>query len=87
MFAIKDNETGVLLHKKGQIILFKDDIELQNYLTLFVNFSMQMAAAHIQEDPFLPMAVQRKFQAGPWEKIDADIYHMDNTIKYSDLNL
>lgn len=87
MFAIKDNETGVLFHKKGQIVLFKDDQELQNYLTLFANYSMQAAAAHIQENPFLPMEVQRKFQTAPWEKIDVDIYPMKNTIKYADLNI
>ena len=87
MFAIKDRETGILLHKQGKIILFETDQEVQNYLTLFANYSMQAAAAQIHENPFLPMEVQRKFNSDCWEPIDENDYHMENTIKYSDLNI
>ena len=74
MFAIVDNETGILLHKKGQIILFENDTEVQNYLTLFANFSMQAAAKEMVQNPFLPLEVQQKFNRSPWEKLSTDDY-------------
>lgn len=87
MFAIVDNETGILLHKKGQIILFDNDTELQNYLTLFANFSMQTAAKGMAENPFLPMEIQQKFNRSPWRKLSTEDYTFKNTIKYIDLNI
>lgn len=87
MFAIVDRQTGILLHKKGQIVLFETDQEAENYLTLFANFSMQAAAAQMTENPFLPMEVQTKFNSNPWEKLDEKDYTFENTIKYTDLNI
>lgn len=88
MFAIKEKVSGIFLHNnQGEIILFNNDQEFQEYLYLFEQFAMFeiQRTGQIQQNPFIVMEIQTKLHnPNIWEKIDSEQYHIEKTFSYID---
>lgn len=59
MFIIRDNQSGLLFHKKQQIILFERPEDAQSFLQAFHQYAIQRMLEETQ-DPTSIFTVQNK---------------------------
>lgn len=81
IFVIKHN-SGLYFHNKGRIILFESQQEAENFINMFVNYSMQRLASEgrAQQVMQVPIVCMHECSIIP---IDFDINNIECGTIYS----